>query len=398
MAGSRTVQVNAYSEGWLRRGFPWVYPAETKARAAPGTEVTVRAPGGEALGRGIACDGFVAVRVFRFVDAPIDEAWVHATLDRAAALRDVVIPPDTDGYRLCNAECDGLPGIRIDWWRAFAVIVLDAPSLGAVVPHLVGWLNARRAPRGIVLAYRADPRDDRARREPAAPALIDGHPPRGPVRVRERGLGFDVSPLEAPDVGLYADMRDVRAWLEPHWGGTRVLNTFAYTGAFSVAAANYGAAEVVSVDLSRGVLERAESNFAANGLEGFDHELVADDVFKVLDRFRRTGRRFDRVIVDPPAFSRGDATFSAKRDYPRLVAAAARVLDDGGWLVAASNQGELSPKVFDGFVADGLRKAGCAAQIVYSGGQAADFPAATWFPEGRYLKVRVLRLGPSPAP
>ncbi|MEZ4238881.1 MAG: hypothetical protein R3F59_22555 [Myxococcota bacterium] len=120
--------------------------------------------------------------------------------------------------------------------------------------------------------------------------------------------------------------------------------------------------------------------------------MLAEDVFRALDRFRRTGRTFDRIVLDPPAFSKGERTFSAKQDYPRLVAAAARVTDDGGWLVAASNQGELSPRAFDGLVADGPqegRRGRAARPRRHSGGR---LPAATWFPEGRYLKVRVLRI------
>jgi 23S rRNA (cytosine1962-C5)-methyltransferase len=387
----KQVRVDGYSEGWLRKGFPWVYPKEiTSGGTSPGSEVLIRSAGGDLLGRGIADDGFVAVRRFRSDDGPLDQEWLSGVLDRAASLRDLVVDPQTDAYRLCNAECDGLPGIRIDWWRAFAVIVLDSPSLRGLVPGVVAWLAERRQPRGIVLGWRRDPRD--RDRPDAESELVDGHPPRGPVRVRERGLEFDVFPLEAPDVGLYPDMREVRAWLEPAWGGARVLNTFAYTGAFSVAAAKLGASEVVSVDLSRGALDRAEANFAANGLAEFPHEVLAEDTFKALDRLRRTGRRFDRVILDPPSYSRGVEIFSAARDYPRLVAAAARVTDPGGLVVAASNLGELSPKAFDGLLLEGLRKAGREAQVVHVGGQAADHPSATWFPEGRYLKVRVLRL------
>lgn len=386
-----TIVVDAYSEGWLRKGFPWVYPKEvTKGGARPGAEVVVRSGGGEILGRGLADDGFLAVRVLRHDDGPLDQAWLDGVLDRARALRDRVVDRDTDGYRLVNAECDGLPGVRVDRWREFATITLDSIALQPLVAGVADWLARALEVRGVVLAYRPDPRD---RERPIPPtALVAGHAPRGPVRVRERGLELDVYPLEAPDVGLYPDMREVRAWLEPTWGGARVLNTFAYTGAFTVSAAHHGASEVVSVDLSRGSLDRLEANLRLNGHDPAAHETLAEDVFKALDRFRRTGRRFDRVILDPPAFSRGEGTWSATRDYPRLVAAAARVLDDDGWIVAASNQGELSPKQFDGLIGDGLKKAGRDAQVVVQLGQAPDFPSATWFPEGRYLKVRVLRL------
>ena len=395
-SGGATIEVDGYSTGWLKKRFPWVYPKEVRrGTPRPGQEVVVRGAGGRVLGRGLGARGFLAVRVFRHDDGPLDPAWVDEVLDRARALREVLIDPETDGYRLVNAENDGLPGIRIDWWRSFAVVILDCPTVGRLVPLVVDWLQRRMQPRGVVLCYRRDPRDDRGddERLDPAPGLIAGRAPTGPVRVRERGVRFDVLPLDGPDVGLYADMRHVRAWLEPYWGGTRVLNTFAYTGAFSVVAALGGASEVVTVDLSGKVLERAEANFVANDLDPGRYDFVQGDTFKVLDRLRRTGARFDRVILDPPSFSRSDAgTWSASRDYPRLVAAAARVLDPGGWLVAASNQGEVSPRQFAGFVQDGLRKAGRAAQLLASLGQAPDFPAATTFPEGRYLKVHVLRL------
>lgn len=387
----KKIRVDGYSEGWLRKGFPWVYPKEiTTGRIEPGATVQLESHGGQPLGVGIADDGFVAVRRFRTDEGPLDAAWVHGMLDRAWSLRQVVVDGATDAYRLCHGENDGLPGIRIDWWREFATVVLDSPSLRGLVPAVVTWLEDRMRPHGVVLGFRRDPRD-RDRPDPPA-ERVAGHPPRGAVRVRERGVSFDVWPLEAPDAGLYPDMREVRAWLEPFWGGQRLLNTFAYTGAFSVSAARHGASEVVSVDLSRGALDRAEANFAANGLQEFGHEVLAEDTFRALDRFRRTGRRFDRVVLDPPSYSRGVEIFSAKRDYPRLLASAARVLDEDGWIVACSNLGELSPKTFDGLLAEGLKKVGREAQVVHTASQAPDFPVATWFPEGRYLKVRVLRL------
>ena len=390
----KTMRVNTYSAGWLKKGFPWVYPKEVEKGKVPmGAEVRVVDGRGQVLGVGLASDGFLAARVFRREEGPLDQEWLDGVLDRAAELRALVVDDQTDGYRLVNAENDGLPGIRIDWWRAFAVVILDHPSVGRLVPGIVDWLERHRQPRGVALCYRRDPRDALPERLDPAPGLIAGRVPTGPVRVRERGLHFEVLPLDGPDVGLYADMRAVRAWLEPSWGGTRVLNTFAYTGAFSVAAAMHGASEVTTVDLSQKVLDRAEANFVANSLDPEAHTFLASDTFKALDRFRRTGERFDRVVLDPPSFSRSDAgVWSASRDYPRLVASAARVLDPGGWLIAASNQGEVSPKQFTGFVQDGLRKAGRTAQLLASLGQAPDFPAATSFPEGRYLKVHILRL------
>jgi 23S rRNA (cytosine1962-C5)-methyltransferase len=390
------IAVNDYSERWLRRGFPWVYAEEVVAGelGEPGTEQVVRSRKGEMLGRALTDQGWIAARLYRHDGGPLDAPWLQARLDAAAALREGVVDPRTTGYRLVHGENDGLPGLRVDWWDPYAVLVLDSPAVAPLVEGVCGWLERRRSPRGIYLCYRADPRDKRdlSSVQPT-PGLVSGHRAASEVRVAEGGLMFLVRPWDGPDVGLYADMREVRAWLEPHWRGRSVLNTFAFTGAFSVAAAQGGAVEVVSVDLATPALERAEANFVANGLDPDGYEFLAEDTFKALDRFRRTGRDFDLVILDPPAFSRsGAGTWSAKRDWPRLVAAACRVLRPDGWLVAASNQGEISPKEFTGLQLAGFKKAQRRGQGVQRLGQAPDFPAASWFPEGRYLKVDVWRI------
>ena len=395
MSKRRELVVNGYSEGWLRKGFPWVYPKEVvRGGGKAASEVTVVSQRGDVLGRALTDDGWLAARVFRSESRPLDDDWLFETLDRAAALRDVVVDPKTTGYRLCHGENDGLPGVRVDWWDHFAVIILDSPAVGSLVPGVVRWLESRRKPRGVYLCYRFDDRDrDRTETLDPAPGWVAGKAPSGPITVQERGISFRVYPGEGPHVGLYADMRDVRTWLEPHWGGRRVLNTFAFTGAFSVAAAMNGASEVVTVDLSSRYIERAEDNFRANDLDPAMHTFLVEDTFKALDRLRRTGELFDAIILDPPSYSHSkDGTWSAKKDYPRLVAAAARVLAPDGWLLCASNLNQASPKDFRGWVAKGLGKAERHGQELLWAGQASDFPAAHWFPEARHLKVGVWRL------
>ncbi len=387
---SRRLVVNGYSARWLSQGFAWVYPKEiVSGSVRPGQLVTLVDERGSELGTGIADSGFVAVRRFRDDDGPIDRPYLFARLDRARQLRDLVVDEATTGFRLVNGQNDGLPGVRIDAWADWATIVLDSPSLDRLTDDLVAWLVERRGTVGVVRCYRPDPRDDRRLPDPS---VVYGEVPESDVLVTERGVAFRVRPTEGPDVGLYADMREVRGWLESHWTGARVLNLFAYTAAFSVAAAVFGAAATVSVDLSRPVLARARDNFTINGLDPEDHVFEADDAFKALDRHRRKGARFDRVIVDPPSFSRGKEGFSAKRDWPRLAAAAVRVTEDGGWLVAASNQGQTSPRAFETALLEGFKKAKAQGQLIHVATQGPDFPAATWFPEGRYLKVRIYRV------
>lgn len=389
------MKVNGYSESWLKKGFPWVYAKEVVGkRERGGVQIVVEGESGAKLARAISDEGWIAARIYRTDLGPLDQAWMDQVLGAALEHRSRVVDPSTTGYRLVHGENDGLPGLRIDWWSHYAVIIADTPAIAPLLPMVLDWLERTLAPRGIYLSYRKDPRDDRDAAAFAPPAgLLAGKPPPGDVRVQERKMGMLVRPHEGPDVGLYADMREVRAWLDPYWGGTTVLNTFAYTGAFSVAAALGGASEVTTVDLSPYYLERAEANFRTNELDPSRHVFIEADTFKALDRFRRKEVTFDRVILDPPSFSHSDAgRWSAARDYPRLVSAAAKVVAPGGWLIAATNQGDLSPKVFRGLVIDGLRKEGRVAQELLWAHEAPDFPALVTFPEGRYLKVGVWRL------
>jgi 23S rRNA (cytosine1962-C5)-methyltransferase len=388
------VVVNGYSEKWLKQGFCWVYPAEVLAhpkRLRVGQVVKLASESGEDLGRGLWDNGWIAVRRFRDDVGPVDRSLIAERLRAAQALRDVAVEADTTAYRLVHGENDGLPGIRVDVYGPQLVITLDTPSVRPLLGALVEELNERLTPRGIHLAWRPDPRDN-VDTGTLESGLISGHRPPGDVRVTERGMACLVRPGAGKDIGLYSDMRTNRAWLEPFWGGRRVLNLFAHTGMFSVAAAMSGASEVVSVDLSEAYLERAKANFVANNLDPDDHSFLAEDIRKALDRFRRTKDLFDAVILDPPGFSHGsEGRLSAKQDYPRMVAASLRVLEPEGWFIGALNVGTVSPRDFHTAVREGAKKAGRSLQLLFEGGQAPDHPALVEFPEGRYLKFGVWR-------
>lgn len=394
-SAGRRLRVNGHSATWLRQGFPWVYPNEVVGSLPKpaGTEVLLESADGVVLGRALTDDAWIAARVYRTDGGLLDEAWMRTRLDDAITLRErLVLGEDTTCARLVHGENDALPGVRVDKWGDYLTVIVDTPAVRALLPLLVDALVERLAPLGVFLCYRLDSRDTRdpSQFTPAPGWLYGEAPEGGEVVVIERGMAMRVRPGEGPDVGSYPDMRDVRTWLAPHWAGRRVLNTFAYTGGFSVAAKRGGAAEAVSVDLASVSLERARANFVANGLDPDASEFLAEDTFRALDRFRRTGRRFDLVVVDPPSFSHGpEGMWSAKKDLPRLVAASVRVLDRRGLLVVASNQGQVSPREFRGAMAEGFKRAERVAREIAFLGAAVDHPALVTFPEGHYLKVGV---------
>jgi len=393
-AGSAGIVVNGYSEQWLRRGFPWVYRNEVLGRTGhvqPGAVVEIRAREGDLLGVGIWDDAHVEVRRFRSDAGAIDGDLLLARVRRARARR--ALPPETDAYRWVHAENDDLPGIRVDVWGAHLVVSLSSPALLGLLEPLCDALSAEHPAHAIWLQWRLHDEDTRdvtglpVGRVRGAPGADEVE-----VEVRERGLRAGVRPWEGHDVGMYCDMRDLRAWMEPHWAGRSVLNLFAHTAMFSVAAARAGARGTASVDLSRAFLDRAEANFRRNGLDPAVHRFIAEDSFKALDGFRRKGELFDVVIVDPPSFSHSAAgKFSVAQDLGRLVGAALRVLSPDGWLIVASNLGSMAPREFQKHILAGSHKVGRPLHLVHQGNQPIDFPSALDFPESRYLKAWVLR-------
>jgi 23S rRNA (cytosine1962-C5)-methyltransferase len=222
---------------------------------------------------------------------------------------------------------------------------------------------------------------------------VVGEEPPVKLIVREHGVPYEVHLRGGINVGLFTDMREHRAGLGRFVAGRRVLNTFAYTGALSLAAARAGAAAVTSVDLAAGPLAWARENFRLSGL---DPELPAfrwevSDVFKFLAAARERGERWDSVILDPPAVSGARATsWAQKRDYPDLIAAACALLSDDGhlWVSSSTHRGPSIAK----HVEAGLALANRAAAILETGGLPPDYPTPLAWPAARYLEVWQLRV------
>ena len=336
--------------------------------------------------------------------APADfQADTRLALRRAVV--DMLGPPAdlTNAFRLVHGAADGWPGWQVERLGDFLLSQSEAALTDAQTVQLSTWLKQLRL-RG---AYhkRLDRRVRETKTEQASPQLVMGEPAPGRFGVQENGLQFELSFTEGYSYGLFLDQRDNRRRLltghlaagfplrTPH-SGFRVLNTFAYTCGFSVAAAKAGA-HTTSLDLSKKYLEWGRRNFALNGLDPAAHDFIYGDVFDWLRRLAKKGRQFDAVLLDPPTFSQSkeSGVFRAEKDYGKLVALALPLLKPGGVLFASTNCATLAPEEFLAGIASALGQARCRTVQEHYFPQPPDFPITRQEPA--YLKTVWLRVVPS---
>ena len=258
-------------------------------------------------------------------------------LDAALAKRESLLTDPTDAVRLIDGAGDGAPGITLE---TYAGRWLLATPTGAVPPPLAEWLRDR-AP--TCYHKRLDPHHKES------PARLCGPEVTAPFLIREHGICYEISFQAGYSQGIFLDQRDNRAALRRAMRpGLTLLNTFAYTGAFSVAAALAGA-QTTTLDLSPTYLDWAKRNFAHNQLDPADHHFCKGDTFHWLRRFAKQGRKFDAVVLDPPTFSRDaqGGIFRAEHHFGELAALAAAVLAPDGFLLCCTNCRGITPRDFE---------------------------------------------------
>ena len=380
----------------LRRRHPWVFSgaiARMQGDAAEGDAVQVRAADGELLGVGhFSGGGSIAVRMLDFgPDAalPTPDFWVRK-LRNAYQLRQRLAltgAADTNVFRLVHAEGDGLPGLVIDVYGDVAVVQAHSVGMYRARPEIT---DALRVVFGDKLRAIYDKSAETVPGN-AVPDAKNGYlfgESAGPEHlVTENGHRFAIDWETGQKTGFFIDQRDNRALLARYAAGRRVLNTFAYTGGFSVYALAAGAAVVHSVDSSKKAIALTERN-AALAPHAERHAAYADDVLGFL---KNHPAEYDLLVLDPPAFAKHmGARHAALMGYKRLNAAGIAHLAPGGLLFTFSCSQVVSPELFEGAVLAAAIEAGRPARILHRLTQPADHPVSLFHPEGAYLKGLVL--------
>ena len=380
----------------LRRRHPWVFSgaiARLQGEANEGDAVRVQAADGELLGVGhFSGGGSITVRMLDFgPDAalPTPDFWVRK-LQNAYQLRQRLAltgTADTNVFRLVHAEGDGLPGLVIDVYGDVAVVQAHSVGMYRARPDIAEALRVVFGDK-LRAIY-----DKSAETVPgtAVPDAKNGYlfgGSAGPEHlVTENGHQFAIDWETGQKTGFFIDQRDNRALLGRYAAGRRVLNTFAYTGGFSVYALAAGAEVVHSVDSSKKAIALTERNAALAPNAG-RHTAYADDVLGFL---KNHPAEYDLLVLDPPAFAKHmGARHAALMGYKRLNAAGIAHLAPGGLLFTFSCSQVVSPELFEGAVLAAAIEAGRPARILHRLTQPADHPVSLFHPEGAYLKGLVL--------
>jgi 23S rRNA (cytosine1962-C5)-methyltransferase len=376
----------------LRRGYPWVFSNEACVPLSDfegGEIVEVEDGHGTFLGTAyVNPHSLILARVLSRKREPIDAGFFRDRIARSLAWRERLYPEGA-AYRLVFAEGDGLPGLVVD--RYGDILVVQAQTLGIDrrLETITGVLEDLIHPRALV------ERDDRPVR------ALEGLPPRrgilrgaleGPVSIEEGGVQFEVDVLEGQKTGFYLDHRESRAAFARLAARGEVLDVFAYTGAWALEAARAGAARVTLVESSAKALALAHRNAERNALAD-RCEILQGDAFEAIRNLDRAGRRFDAVVVDPPAFVKSKRRLAeGLGGYRDLNARAVALVREGGLLASSSCSYHVDWGLFEAALADAMGRAGRRATVLYRGGQPPDHPVPLLLPEAAYLKCLILRI------
>lgn len=273
--------------------------------------------------------------------ALLDPLLERALDARAAWLAD---PAHESACRLFHGFAEGCPALAVDLYAATVVLhdYAEAPADGAALVAAALPVLRARLPwlRAGVLKTRRGP----GAQEKRGVLLFGDTADR---QVREHGVWYAIDLQMNRDASLYLDTRNLRQWAIQNLRGRRVLNTFAYTGSLGVAALAGGAAHVVQLDRNPRFLEVARASGALNALPDDMHECLVGDFFPVIARLKRSGRRFDCVVVDPPFFSATDrGVVDLATNSTRLINKVRPLINDGGSLVVINNALFVSGRAF----------------------------------------------------
>ena len=384
-------------ESLLRR-HPWIFSGAIERVKFDGKELTegevvdVFTKSGDFIARGHYQIGSIAVRVLTFEQTEeIDAAWWHKRIAVAYDVRRTLNLTEneaTNCYRLVHGEGDSLPGLVIDIYDTTAVVQCHSVGMYRSRHDIAQALQEVYGERLTAIYDKSSQTVPFKAGLNAVDGYIWGHSDKKSHIVLENGEKFLVNWEEGQKTGFFLDQRQNRELVKHYSKGRTVLNTFCYTGGFSVYAASGGAVEVCSVDASERAVKLAEENMKLNFGDTVKHSAVAADAVEYI---KQIGNKYDLIILDPPAFAKHHKVLgNAMQGYKRINARALSQIKSGGILFTFSCSQAVSKELFRTTVFSAAAIAGRKVRILHQLTQPADHPINIYHPEGEYLKGLVL--------
>lgn len=386
-----TIHLAPGRERSVERHHPWVFAgAAGRVEGSPesGETVEIVAADGTWLARAaFSPRSQIIARVWTFdPDEAVDDAFFARRIEAAIRRRaDLASRDDLDAYRLVFSESDGVPGLIVDRYANHLVCQLLSAGAERWRAHVFRALAAAVPAAGIFERSDAAVRRKEGLQSRTGP--VAGDVPPHLIEIREGGSRFLVDVHRGHKTGFYLDQRENRRMVRHTARDADVLNVFAYSGGFGVAAAVGGARSLVDIDSSAGSLELGAQNLRLNDRGGVQREAVTGDAFEVLRDLDRAGRQFDLVVLDPPKFADSQSDVGrASRGYKDINRLAFKLTRHGGRVFTFSCSGHMKTDLFQKIVADAALDARREAVIRHRLFQGPDHPTSLVFPEAAYLK------------
>ncbi|HAP70150.1 MAG TPA: RlmI/RlmK family 23S rRNA methyltransferase [Flavobacteriales bacterium] len=379
----KTISLKKGKESSLKRKHRWVFSgAIGKFTEQPenGELVSVEDFQGDYIGAGHYHNGSIAVRMLTFNKERIDQTFWNQRFQEAFAVRKGLglLTKETNCFRLIHAEGDGLPGCVVDIYNDCAV----------VQSHTDGMANCSKEIKKALENINGLKLNSIYHRNLASKQHEFLKGLKEETEVLENGIKFKVNWVNGQKTGFFIDQRDNRSLVGEFSKGRKVLNTFSYTGGFSVYALANGAKKVTSVDISQPAIDLAAENATINGSDK-NHEAICEDAFKFVEK----AEGYDMIILDPPAFAKSiKARHRAVQGYKRLNEMALKKIAPNSLLFTFSCSQVVNPQMFESAVLAAAINAGRNVRVLKRLGHAIDHPVNIYHPEGEYLKGLMLHV------
>lgn len=387
----KIVQINKHKTDSILRKHPWVFSGAIITETADledGDTVTILDHKGHFLARGHFQHATIAVRILSFEDIAIDEAFFIEKINNAVRLRKNLhlLNDENTICRLVHGEGDTLPGLVVDYYDRVAVI--QCHSIGMYKSLEMISTALQKAFDGELKAVYSKSSDTLPQRAEGHDKYLFGECDT-PHCAKEHGVKLNIDWITGQKTGFFIDQRENRYLLGKYAQGKKVLNTFCYSGGFSLLALKNGATLVHSLDSSKKAIHLTEENVRLNNFQDRHTSIVAD----AMEYMKALPEDYDIIVLDPPAFAKHrEKRHKAIQGYKRLNAHAIRQIKPGGLIFTFSCSQVVDKYLFTNTVIAAAIESGRNVRIIEQLHQPADHPINAFHPEGEYLKGLVIQV------